>query len=64
MKKYVNNMSQILEAAYPDAGCSCYYDFALEEEFLCELCVARLRQHRRKLKHKQRHDFKKKFKEH
>lgn len=62
MKKYVDNMNHLLSIQYPDSECNCYNQFVLEEEFLCDLCLARLRQHRKKIKHKLRIESKKRYK--
>ena len=56
-------MSEILGLKHPESDCECYKNSGLEEEFLCELCLTRLRQERTKLKHKLRRESKKHHKE-
>jgi hypothetical protein len=62
MKRYVNKMSLLLGIQHPEAGCSCYSDFEMEEEFLCDLCLARLKKHRARVKHELRREAKHKYK--
>jgi hypothetical protein len=61
MKKYVNSLSQLLEIQFPDSECTCYNDFGLEEEFLCDLCRSRLKKNRGKLKRRLRRESKKSY---
>lgn len=62
MKNYVNTMNQLLNIMHPDSECSCYVDFGMDEDFLCDLCLARLKAQRRKIKKKRRREDMKRFK--
>lgn len=62
MKKYVNSVSQLLDIQYANSECSCYKEFGLDEDFLCDLCRSRLKQSRTKVKRKQRQESKAKHK--
>lgn len=54
MKKYVSNMNLLLKLQHPDMECSCFNEFEMDEEFLCELCLSRLRNQRSKVKRRLR----------
>lgn len=62
MKKYVSKMNQLLSIQHPQPECNCFSDFDLDEDFLCDLCLARLKEQRRKLKKKIRRQSKMKYK--
>ena len=63
MKKYVNTIEQLLKFQHPDTECSCFSQFALDEEFLCDICLARLRQARQKVNRRSRINSKSKHNE-
>lgn len=64
MKNYISTMEEILNLQHPDAECSCYREFVMDESVLCDLCLSRLKQQRRKInrrfrmKSKVNHKFK------
>jgi predicted nucleotidyltransferase len=63
MKKYVNKISKLINYYHPDAECECYDEYVLDEEFMCDLCLARLKKHRGKIKREFRRESKIKYKQ-
>lgn len=54
MKNYVNVMNQLLNIQHPHSECTCFADSELDEEFMCELCLLRLKNQRTKVKRRRR----------
>lgn len=55
-------MNIMLKSWHPDSECHCYNEFGMDEEFLCEICLSRLKQVRRKVKRQLRRESKAKYK--
>lgn len=64
MKKYVSKMNTLLDIQHPDSECNCYAEFEMDEEFLCDICLTRLKRERRKIKRKLRRESKARYKKH